>query len=670
MKREDYDQFVATVNQANAALPGGMRFPDALIADWMASWVDDLFIGIVPQHDRLAPHEVMSAIEDIVALLEALRFTERRAGWSGAERVWFYELPYDPGLGTFPTVEWVAQYCPECDPRRGLEDRPGDSSLTTRYDQSQFFEAVTFLLGTPTDEQWAWLRRLAYRTDPMQRLWDEPPRHHAWARNQLRRCVAELAGILGVEWPEFDPSSPILELVREAHNWVVGHARPELARRGWLDRAGVGRAATQPPSDGPGAPVKLRSTLGGLLEYLEGAERNREFQRLNQHEQLRRGLVATDPSSAHLLPDESEMQGIRRIEVLCDLEPGEAGINTSKVRRLRAKICQRQRWQPQHANELTLDEAADLLEGVQRVTLDELQQASRDQLRHGLCTIDHISAGTGEWVQVTGLSCKVIAGSTPTACPDANPVLPPSLLSLAEQAIRRLYPLPEGTTVHWVGHDTGVRNRCRCHPGAPFAAPFDQARWGAVAELTNPNSTMRPLRRTNDPTAHISLRDHAGREHLVSLAACQYHGRPTCPEYLAQTPERLNDPWLAERLLAERNLELWATRDGVWFVLDGDTRETVTINGDQLSDLRPHAVVTTTTPGPGVPDAVRATPPLQREAARKTGRPLDDTKPEVVKYVRELREKKVPWKYIPDAVFQQFKVRYTSETLRGYLKNG
>jgi hypothetical protein len=100
--------------------------------------------------------------------------------------------------------------------------------------------------------------------------------------------------------------------------------------------------------------------------------------------------------------------------------------------------------------------------------------------------------------------------------------------------------------------------------------------------------------------------------------------------------------------------------------------EAVTINSDQLRDIQecPLTTTTTTTPPPSAaylvePDAlVVATP------ARKTGRPPDLKKQEIVEYVRELRKENMPWKNIPDAVFEKFQVRYTAETLRGYLKNG
>ena len=406
---------------------------------------------------------------------------------------------------------------------------------------------------------------------------------------------------------------PAREMVKEMLRWC-DEARGELASTDPTAKSSDSRPGTPIPnapaanvsgaSGEPNADAGRRHTLGQLVGFLDDLERNREFHRLNQQEQLRRDPVGAAVNAVYSAalrwrPDEGEMPGIRRIELLCDLEPGEAGINAAKARRLRARICQQQRWQTRHADELTLDEAADLLDGVQRVTIDELKQVSRDQLHHGHATLDMIGVGSGQAVQVTGLSCKVIAGTIPTACPDANPVLPPSMLPLAEQAIRRLHELPNGTTVHWVGHDTGVRNRCRCHPTAPFAAPFDRHRWAAVVEPANRASAVGLVTTPGDTTGSVCLRDHAGREHSVPLATCQYHERPVRPDYLAQMPDRLGDPWLVERLVAGRDLELWVTRDGFWFVLDRERSEAVVLNGDQLRDLREcPAVTTTTTPGP------------------------------------------------------------------------
>ena len=230
-KREDHDRFVEAVNRANERLPAGFRLPDVLIADWLASWADDLFIGVLPGHDRLTPEEVAGSMEDIAAIVEAVQFVERYPGLATAERLWFYELKAEIGLPHFAKLEEVRRHRPELDPRRDLDDQPGDISLTPRLDQALFFEAAAFLLGTPTEEQLGWIRRLAYRPDPLQRLWPDPPRHHEWVRSVLRRTIPELTRCLGVDWPELNDSLPLSELVRRAYNWVVNQARPALARR-------------------------------------------------------------------------------------------------------------------------------------------------------------------------------------------------------------------------------------------------------------------------------------------------------------------------------------------------------------------------------------------------------------------------------------------------------
>lgn len=546
----------------------------------------------------------------------------------------------------------------------------------------------------------------------------------------------------------------------------------------------------------PDSSANLRYTLGQLIVFLDGLERNREVQRLNQQEQFRRdpinaSLNAVYSAALRWRPDEGEMPGVRRIELLCDLEPGEAGINAAKVRRLRARICQQQRWQPQHADELTLDEAADLLEGVQRVTLEELKQVSREQLHHGLATIDVVILGPGEEVQVTGLSCKVIAGTVPTACPDANPVLPPSLLAGAERAVRRLYPLPAGATIHWVGHDTGVRSRCRCHPNAPFAAPFDQHRWTdvvspapverVVAEPAVSASTgSSPPSTTPAATPPFTVGDirdflvyqarltayRAGLESLDPMKVLSVHLLPDTMAMERAKLVRILTPPDAPRLTADvawtlatyrriaesaRAAQREAPVEGDLMGLvgsvagrtgrsieellrmsDEDFERIVTVpatppsadvtvrladasrcpecntppnpldvaagdiapcrecglwglatgicalpladdSGDQV-EFRLHAPRwrrITPTPVAEAVQSVASSVMLNVDApTKKTGRPQDPTKQEVVKYVSELRDKQVPWKKIPDAVFKKFKVRYTAETLRGYLKSG
>jgi hypothetical protein len=154
------------------------------------------------------------------------------------------------------------------------------------------------------------------------------------------------------------------------------------------NRSRNGVAIDAPPPLPPAAvspvpPPGPRWTLGTLITFLDGIEHRREFSRLNQQEQLRRNPLsaaanATYASALRWRPNEQEMPGIGRIELLCDLEPGEAGVNAAKVRRLRARICRERRWQLPQADGLTLDEAAGILEGGRRVTLDERQCAGED----------------------------------------------------------------------------------------------------------------------------------------------------------------------------------------------------------------------------------------------------------------------------------------------------
>lgn len=113
--------------------------------------------------------------------------------------------------------------------------------------------------------------------------------------------------------------------------------------------------------------------------------------------------------------------------------------------------------------------------------LAEMGRLLQSLAHHGQATLDQIIVAPGVTVDVTGLSCKVIPGRVPTACPDASPPLPPTMLTIAEKRMRELVPIPADRTIHWVGHDAGFRSKCRCHPGAPFAAPFDRARWSEMS---------------------------------------------------------------------------------------------------------------------------------------------------------------------------------------------
>lgn len=230
-KREDHDRFNFAVEFANTnLLRHGSRLPDDLVADWLAKWADDLFIGLIPKHDQLNQEEVAGAVNDVAAVVEALRFVEVRAWIARARRFWLYELAKDPGLGFFPTVKEVQQHCPELNPRHGFESQPGDTALTPRYSQQDFFERASFLLLRPISFQdREWLSRLAVRPDPQSPLWTDPPRHHSWAREQLQGAIPVLSGMLGTSSPQIDDTLPIADLIRGVHNWVVENAWPKLA---------------------------------------------------------------------------------------------------------------------------------------------------------------------------------------------------------------------------------------------------------------------------------------------------------------------------------------------------------------------------------------------------------------------------------------------------------
>jgi hypothetical protein len=526
-KREDCDRFIESANTVREKFRDMEWLPDAVINDWLASWAEDLFTGVLPRHDQLNPEQVGGAVADIEALLFALRFVRslnRRHQLTEAQRVWFYELPGELEVGDFPTIDDVKRFHPDWDPREGADGQPGDVCRSRRYDQAQFLETARFLLGTPSAEQMTWLRCLAYRPDPLQPIWKNPPRHLAWAQENLREAIPAISTCLGIEYPEIDDTISLEELIRRVHAWVLT-ARPELTRRRW----GTALAVDQTPaaeednrlskngsqassSDGEVSPAgevetsaATEYTLGLLILELTSSEEAYAFNRARADEIAHTGsmLAASRYLQAAVLrwqPNPDRMPGIGRIEVLCDLEQGEAGITVVKVRRLRARICQRLRVDTQHVDAMSLVEAADVLEGVQRASLDQVHRALSDASHNGLTSLDVIYTLPGEHVQVTGLSCKIIPGTIPNACPDACPTLPPSFLPLAEQAIRQVYratPLPIGTTIHWVGHDTGARSRCRCpeYQNAPYAAPFDQPRWASVATRAST-----PAAETNDIT--------------------------------------------------------------------------------------------------------------------------------------------------------------------------
>jgi hypothetical protein len=243
-----------------------------------------------------------------------------------------------------------------------------------------------------------------------------------------------------------------------------------------------------PEHDGAptGAAEAPAYTLGDLIRELESSDIAHAHIKATADRQATKSPIAAtwwyvQAGASRWQPDPKRMPGIERIELICNRLYG-SSITAESVRRLRARLCDEHHMQlPRVADQLDLITVANIIDGVREVSLDGAHKLLQDHTYHGLANLDQVSIGGGESVQITGLSCKVIAGTTPTACPDANPAVPPSVLPAIDRAIRRLNKLPPGTAIHWVGHDTGYRSRCQCHPEAPCAAPFDAHRWGQFA---------------------------------------------------------------------------------------------------------------------------------------------------------------------------------------------
>jgi hypothetical protein len=327
-KREDHDRFVRAIETANRNLPAGWRLPDELAADWLAQWANDLFIGGIPQHDRLSREEVVAAIGDVAALVEGLRFVDRYGGLLRTQRFWFYELADEPGVCGFPTVDWVRRHQPDLDPRRGVEGSAGDAAIRPRCDQRQFFERASFLLSAPSPEQGGWLRRLAYRPDPLQPLWADPPRHYVWARSQLQRVIPELAGLLSIGYPQIEDDVHVPELIRRVHNWVVEQARPKRGDSVKVNEPGP--SDTEPSGTGK-RPKKSTERGDGRVKIIAALTAHHRFaadgvlnlEPINNNELARRAGVSPSTASAFF---NKEFQGHGKYKALCKDASGLTGV--------------------------------------------------------------------------------------------------------------------------------------------------------------------------------------------------------------------------------------------------------------------------------------------------------------------------------------------------------
>jgi hypothetical protein len=206
---------------------------------------------------------------------------------------------------------------------------------------------------------------------------------------------------------------------------------------------------------------------------------------------------------------------LRWIEQWCNLRPTEPGLSVANVRKLQALICRGRRWNPPFdavIDDLPLHHIPELAGGPSWIDgrdRQAVQRAVEDVNRWvdmgillGTTTIDFLEIFPPWYtpgsvldlcdrarlfeatrkIDITGRSCKVIAGTEPSQCPAANPRIPDALLSLVERAFTHapLAPyFPDGMTIHWVGDTGAVRGACRCpaHLDAPSAAPCDRERW-------------------------------------------------------------------------------------------------------------------------------------------------------------------------------------------------
>lgn len=109
-------------------------------------------------------------------------------------------------------------------------------------------------------------------------------------------------------------------------------------------------------------------TLGQLLTTLQGSEaafeaNSRTAERVAAKDGAVLGQWWRATAGALLFrPDTAAMPGIDRIQILCDELNSDGGLTAANVARVRAKVCRAKPCSLAEANELSLDEVADILE--------------------------------------------------------------------------------------------------------------------------------------------------------------------------------------------------------------------------------------------------------------------------------------------------------------------
>src|SRR5262249_50326139 len=137
-------------------------------------------------------------------------------------------------------------------------------------------------------------------------------------------------------------------------------------------------------------------------------------------------------------PDPTRMPGIRRIELLCD-EDGGSGITAAAVRKLRARLCRDTHSSLHHADRLALNPFADRFRPSAPppyYTTGVEKRTDYDEFWRGTPFLGTVRVGTDRYVPVTGVSCKVVPGTTATTCPNADPPASPSAMKDIDGVIR------------------------------------------------------------------------------------------------------------------------------------------------------------------------------------------------------------------------------------------
>jgi hypothetical protein len=151
--------------------------------------------------------------------------------------------------------------------------------------------------------------------------------------------------------------------------------------------------------------------------------------------------------------------------VICNERYGGTGLTLENVRQLQATLCRQLHWRPDDVNTLTLNDAADVLEGIQHVSLEILTALQPSLAQDPFQTIDGLLLPDMTNIPILWASCFIVTDNEPSVCPQAKPPLPAAYLPLVTKAFERFGPdfLPKGHTVHWIGHNTWLTSSCRCY---------------------------------------------------------------------------------------------------------------------------------------------------------------------------------------------------------------